>query len=129
ASLTSKPRIWHFGLRRGRLWSTVGWAVLGLATFYVLSAIYQTAVHPHGKQHVAQDLGAGGSTVGIIAAAFSVVVIAPVCEEVFFRGFFYRALRTRMNVPVAALIDGTVFGLIHVAGSPVGILPVLAILG
>src|SRR5206468_6117833 len=49
ASLTSKPHLWHFGLKRGRFWSTAGWAALGLASFYALSAVYLAAVHPHGK--------------------------------------------------------------------------------
>jgi membrane protease YdiL (CAAX protease family) len=30
-----------------------------------------------------------------------------VAEEIFFRAFFYRALRTRLSVWSAALIDGS----------------------
>jgi membrane protease YdiL (CAAX protease family) len=130
ASLTRKPKPWHFGLRRARFWPTVGWAGLGLLTFYVCAAAYAAAVHPHGQQKVAEDLGAkNGSTLAIAAAAFAVIVIAPACEEMFFRGFFYRALRTRMGVAAAALIDGVVFGAIHAAGSPATLLPILALLG
>jgi membrane protease YdiL (CAAX protease family) len=36
-----------------------------------------------------------------------------VAEEFFFRGFFYRALRSRYSILVAALIDGLLFGIIH----------------
>jgi uncharacterized protein len=39
-----------------------------------------------------------------------------VAEEFFFRGFFYRALRSRYSVLVAVLIDGLVFGIIHYQG-------------
>jgi membrane protease YdiL (CAAX protease family) len=42
-----------------------------------------------------------------------VICVAPVAEEFFFRGFFYRALRSRYSVLVAALIDGILFGIIH----------------
>jgi membrane protease YdiL (CAAX protease family) len=42
-----------------------------------------------------------------------VICVAPVAEEFFFRGFFYRALRSRWSVPVAAGIDGLLFGVIH----------------
>ena len=61
------------------------------------------------------------------------MAVAPVVEEFFFRGFFYRALRGRMSIAVAALIDGGVFGIIHFQfGSGVDgllILPPLAVLG
>jgi hypothetical protein len=40
-------------------------------------------------------------------------MVAPVVEEVFFRGFFYRALRTRYSVALAAIVGGVVFGVIH----------------
>ena len=40
------------------------------------------------------------------AVALAVIVVAPVAEEIFFRAFFYRALRTRLPVWSAALIDG-----------------------
>jgi membrane protease YdiL (CAAX protease family) len=42
-----------------------------------------------------------------------VICVAPVAEEFFFRGFFYRALRSRYSILVAALIDGVLFGVIH----------------
>jgi membrane protease YdiL (CAAX protease family) len=60
-----------------------------------------------------------------------IICIAPFCEEFFFRGFFYGALRTRFSVAVAAVIDGLVFGLIHFEGGEDGLLivPPLAILG
>ena len=62
---------------------------------------------------MAQDLGADQGTFGMIAAGFMIICVAPVAEEFFFRGFFYRALRSRYSVLVAALIDGLVFGVIH----------------
>jgi membrane protease YdiL (CAAX protease family) len=39
--------------------------------------------------------------------------VAPIAEEFFFRGFFYRALRNRFPIFVAAALDGIVFGFIH----------------
>ena len=61
--------------------------------------------------------------------SLAVIVVAPVTEEFFFRGFFYRALRNRLRVWSAALIDGLVFGSLHfqyVANSAV-ILLVIAV--
>jgi membrane protease YdiL (CAAX protease family) len=132
ASFTRKPEPWHFGLRRTRFWPAVGWAALGLFSFYVLAAIYSAAVQPDAEQTVAQDLGADEGSFGLIAAGFMIVCVAPVAEEFFFRGFFYRALRSRYSILVAAAIDGLLFGLIHYSGSGADgllILPPLAALG
>ncbi len=52
-------------------------------------------------------------TFGLIAAGFLIVCVAPAAEEFFFRGFFYKALRSRYSVLAAAAIDGGLFGLIH----------------
>ena len=82
-------------------------------TFYVLAALYTAIVQPDAEQTVAQDLGADQGTFGLIAAGFMVICVAPVAEEFFFRGFFYRALRSRYSVLGAALIDGLLFGAIH----------------
>jgi membrane protease YdiL (CAAX protease family) len=113
ASFTRKPRPEHFGLRPTRFWPAVGWAVLAIAVFYVAIAIYTAVLQPDAEQTVAQDLGAEQGTFGLIAAGFMVVCVAPLAEEFFFRGFFYRALRTRYSVIAAAAIDGLLFGSIH----------------
>jgi membrane protease YdiL (CAAX protease family) len=132
ASFAGKPRPEQFGLRRSRFWPTVGWASLGLVSFYALAALYTAIVQPDAEQTVAQDLGADQGTLGMIAAGFMVVCVAPVAEEFFFRGFFYRALRSRYSVLVAALIDGVLFGVIHwdlSSADGLLIIPPLAALG
>jgi len=132
ASFVARPMAWQFGLRRTRFWAAVGWALLGLFAFYVFAAVYTALVQPDVEQTVTQDLGADQGTVGLIAAGLVVVVVAPVAEEFFFRGFFYRALRSRFSVMAAAIIDGLVFGVIHwdfQTADGLLILPPLAALG
>jgi membrane protease YdiL (CAAX protease family) len=132
ASFTRKPRAEDFGLRPTRFWPAVGWAGLGMTSFYVGVAIYSAIVQPDAEQTVAQDLGADQGTFGLIAAGFMVICVAPVAEEFFFRGFFYRALRSRWSPLVAAGIDGLLFGVIHFDFSGADallILPPLAALG
>jgi uncharacterized protein len=116
ASFAGRPRPSHFGLRVAPFWPTVGWAALGMASFYAFAAIYGAAVQPDIDQNVTESLGADQGALGLAAAGFVVICIAPVAEEFFFRGFFYRALRGRFSVLVAAVIDGLVFGIIHYEG-------------
>lgn len=132
ASMTRRPRAWHFGLRRTRFWPAVGWAALGMFTFYVVAAIYAAIVQPDAEQSITESLGANEGTVGLIVAGLMVICVAPVAEEFFFRGFFYRALRSRFSIWVAAAIDGALFGIIHFDFSGADallILPPLALLG
>ena len=131
ASMTLRPRAWHFGLNRTAFWQAVGWAALGIFAFYFFAAIYSILLEPDAEQGVTDALGADESTFGLISAGFMVVVVAPVAEELFFRGFFYRALRSRYGILGAALIDGLLFGAIHwdFTGEGLEILPPLALLG
>ncbi|HEX8051690.1 MAG TPA: CPBP family intramembrane glutamic endopeptidase [Thermoleophilaceae bacterium] len=130
ASLTVRPRAWQFGLRRSRFWPTLGWAALGFATYWVLAIAYSAAVQPDAEQETLESLGTDESTLFLVGAAVLVIVLAPLAEEIFFRGFFYRALRTRLPIVAAALVDGAIFGAIHFENADMAvILPVLAILG
>jgi membrane protease YdiL (CAAX protease family) len=59
-----------------------------------------------------------------------VVLLAPLGEETFFRGFLYRGLRRRLSVWPAALVSGALFGLIHFQGwSFLLIVPSLVMVG
>jgi len=120
ASFSAPPRPSHFGLRTAPFWPAVGWAALGWFSFWVFAAVYGSVVQPDVDQRVTESLGADEGTLGLVAAGFVVICIAPVAEEIFFRGFFYRAVRGRFSVLVAAIIDGLVFGLIHYEGCEEG---------
>lgn len=113
ARAVAAPRPWQFGLRRAPLWRTVGWAALGMLAFYVLTAVYAAIVQPDVEQDVVDSLGANDGTLGLVAAGLMVMVVAPFVEEFFFRGFFYRALRTRYPIYAAAVVNGAIFGVIH----------------
>lgn len=41
------------------------------------------------------------------------VVVAPVSEELYFRGFLYPAMRARLGAPLAIIASAAIFGLLH----------------
>jgi membrane protease YdiL (CAAX protease family) len=132
AGMVSPPKPWQFGLRATPFWRAVGWATAGMVAFYTFAAVYSVLVHPSAEQTVTQDLGADQGTLGLIVAGATVILIAPAVEEFFFRGFFYKALRTSLPVLAAALVDGLLFGAIHydfTGTDALLILPPLAALG
>ncbi len=127
ASMKRKPRPWHFGIRATRLWPTVGWALLAFALMLALELGY-IELFQVDETNV-EELGEDSLVAGF-AVSTAVIVVAPVAEEIFFRAFFYRALRTRLPVWSAALIDGLVFGSLHFQGIDTAIiLPVIALFG
>jgi uncharacterized protein len=127
ASFKRRPQAWHFGARATRFWPTAGWATLGFAVLIGIEIGYVEWLDVDETN--VEDLGKDSPLAGI-AIALATIVVAPVAEELFFRAFFYRALRSRLRMWSAALIDGLVFGALHFQGPDSAvILPVIAVVG
>jgi membrane protease YdiL (CAAX protease family) len=120
---------WQFGFRRVRLGSAIGWVAMAWTIFFVASAVYAKLVHAPETSNQAQDLGAGNSTVNLVAVAVLVTVVAPLAEELFFRGFMFTALHRWLGWLPGALITGAIFALIHIGSVDPVFLPPLALLG
>ncbi|HTU87391.1 MAG TPA: type II CAAX endopeptidase family protein [Solirubrobacteraceae bacterium] len=132
-----RPQPWQFGYRRIPLSLGFGAFALGAVGYYVVTALYQSVVNLHGTDKLPQDLGVGTSTAALIGAAVFVIVIAPIAEEFFFRGFLFGTLR-RWHIKiagrdigtwVAAIITGIVFGLAHTGSADAQYLIPLGFLG
>jgi membrane protease YdiL (CAAX protease family) len=122
------PRPEDFGLRSARLWSSLGLVLAGYGVFIALSAVWTSALDITDRENVPVQLGTYDSGLALAAAVLLVCVIAPVCEELFFRGYVFSALRRR-GLFVAAGVTGLAFGLAHVVSSPIGFIVPLAALG
>src|SRR3954471_11783233 len=129
ARLAARPRPAQFGLRPTRFWRATGLIVLTWVGFFAFSAIWVAALGITERDDLPDQLGADNGTVALIAVMILVCVVAPVCEEVFFRGYFFTALRNWKGVWPAAIITGLVFGAIHAGSAPVGYLVPLAVFG
>jgi membrane protease YdiL (CAAX protease family) len=129
AGLVTRPRPWQLGLNGASLKFTAGIAAIGIFAYFLFSLVYAAIVQPDEPQKVVDDLGADTNTLLLVSGALVVIVVAPVCEEIFFRGFLYRVLRLRMSFWLAAVIDGLLFGLVHASSTSLAALPILAFLG
>lgn len=99
---------------------------------YLVSALALALIAGEPEQtDIAERLGFDEGLATAILAGVLIVLVAPVCEEVFFRGFFFSGLRRRLPFGAAALASGLVFGLIHlgdanlIAGAQLAILGVI----
>jgi membrane protease YdiL (CAAX protease family) len=118
----------RLGLRRFAL-SALGWMLLALFLYYLFAGLFSSLVLEPKQDDIAEDLGIGDESVVVAVAAVVLIVgLAAISEEMFFRGFVFSGLRSRMTVWPAAVISGLVFGLVH---APTGITTVipLAVLG
>ena len=123
-------RSWQFGLRRpGAGWYSAGAMILLLLiVFVVLSVAWSEAVNPT-KEKLLEQLGTHEGALMLLLSAGLTCVVAPICEELLFRGFIFTALRNWRGTLPAALITGLLFGGVHVGSAPVLDLVPLAGLG
>jgi membrane protease YdiL (CAAX protease family) len=129
AQLAGRPTAVDFGLRRPPLKRAVGLLVLVWFGFYAISALWVLALGIDEHQELPDRLGADQGTLNLLAVVVLITVIAPLGEELFFRGYFFGALRNWRGVWPAAIGTGVVFGAIHAGSAPVGFLVPLAFFG
>lgn len=128
-SLGGRLRLGPLGLRMPARPGRAAALVLGsYVLFLAIAAGWTNALGISDRENVALDLGTRDSTAALVGAALLVTVMAPLAEELFFRGFIFGGLRRR-GLPVALLVSGAAFGAAHGASSPVGFLLPLAVLG
>ena len=118
------------GFRAVRLWVVVGAAVGGLAIIYLAGILYSLAADLlHFPVQTNIDIvlkGAEAAPYTAVAILLSAVIVAPFCEEAFFRSFLFQGMRLRMNVWLAVVLSAIIFGIGH--GDP-GSLALLIVIG
>jgi membrane protease YdiL (CAAX protease family) len=114
-----RTTIEDIGLQRLPYWRDMLMAPVGLVIYLVLSFvlfIIVSAVVPGFNSTQQQVTGFSGITqqYELILAFMTLVVVAPVAEEVLFRGYLLGKLRKLFPTWLAILATSILFGLIHV---------------
>jgi membrane protease YdiL (CAAX protease family) len=122
-------RLRQFGFRPTPFGSALGWLVLAWVMFIVFSFAWSIALDIQETDDLPNELGADGSTAALVAIALLVCVMAPIAEEVFFRGFVFTSFRRTLGMPVAAILTGAIFGAIHLGGTEIEFIVPLAVFG
>ena len=120
---------WHFAIRpTGGRWALLGFrrvkpisttliAIAGITICQVLVIGYVQLVDWLGIDFLVPENPFESWDIDPISfaiIAFSAVVIAPLVEEIFFRGFMYQAFRKTMRLWPAAILTSLIFGLAHI---------------
>jgi membrane protease YdiL (CAAX protease family) len=109
------------GLRRPRSW----WRAAGIAALIVIATLVVSAAvapfgNPEREQGLVPEHWDSSRAAQFAAFAVAVTMLAPIAEELLFRGVGYGLLEP-FGQPAAVVVVGLAFGLIHglVTGFPV----------
>jgi uncharacterized protein len=88
--------------------------IVALFTAYAVNIVLALAVGTDDavEQQLLQDALGGGVT--LLLAGFIAVIVAPIVEEIVFRGVLFRALADRIGLWVGAIISSALFAVIHI---------------
>jgi uncharacterized protein len=109
--------------------SAFGWIAAVIFGYFAFAILFSVLIVTPEQEDIGEELGIGDETLAVaVIAVILIVVLAPVSEELFFRGFVYGGLRSKLSFWPALVIAGLIFGSIH---APTGITTVipLAVLG
>ncbi len=118
----------EIGLTRGKgIWREIAWgpiayvAALPLVAVGVLITLFIvriTGENPSQGMHpiVPMIKGPDSTPLTVLMALIIAVVLAPLLEEMTFRGFFYNALRSRFSPLVSIAVSAAFFAGIHPQG-------------
>ena len=128
AWLTWKARDWRrlvgiaFGAKGARD-AAVGFG-LGALLYVVVGVVVAVPLLSIFRQLFGVDVSPpeqipGGLSINAkLLTAFLALVLAPITEELFYRGIFYRSLRDRHGVLIGAVVSAVLFGASHVVDAP-----------
>lgn len=109
----------ELGLNTWMSWADLLLAPAGFIVYLILSLILTTLASglPFYNAEQVQDTGFSQLSQGYeyLLAFFTLVVIAPVAEEILFRGYLLGKLRKHLPIWVAVLVTSVLFGAIHLA--------------
>lgn len=113
----------ELGLTGLPTWTDIGLAPIGLVVYFLLAAalvafftfLSEQGVFPWFDASQAQEVGFSNlyAPLDRIVAFVSLVVIAPLAEEIIFRGWLYGKLRARLSLIPAILLTSVLFGAVH----------------
>lgn len=102
-------------------WGVLGWATAAIVATFVFNIMYTVVIETLDigalksacDDQVPKELQ--DSTVAMVVASVVFVTFAPVCEEIFFRGFVFPGFWRAFGVVLGAVASGFVFSVAHIS--------------
>ncbi|MFH1534113.1 MAG: type II CAAX endopeptidase family protein [Nitrospirota bacterium] len=118
----------NFGINKVSVWNIIKLVASGYLLFLGISFIVYlltlyTDIRIPGYQVQERILPLFGDNVlALIISGVLIIAVAPVIEEVFFRGFLLRSLSNKMGIFYGSILTALIFALLHL--QPSSIIPV-----
>jgi membrane protease YdiL (CAAX protease family) len=106
------------GMNRLLAWMDIGLAPAGFVVYFLVSAllVYLIGLAIPGFNVTQIQENGFGSMIHyyqLLLAFITLIIVAPIAEEVLFRGFLYGKLRKVVPIWVAIFATSVIFGLVH----------------
>lgn len=113
-----RTSIVDIGLQRLPRWMDFVWLLAGVFVYLILTALVTGAamvLFPQNNYTEAQDVGftSLANHWEFILAFVSLVIVAPVAEEVIFRGYLFGKLRKYASVVISVILTSLLFAIAH----------------
>ncbi|MFZ0011824.1 MAG: type II CAAX endopeptidase family protein [Halobacteriota archaeon] len=123
-----KEKLSSLGLKTKKLPKALLYGVVGFVVAYILADIivaYPIQQH-FGVDPTQQALSQSATVSGLLPLILlSAVIIAPIAEEIVFRGYLYKAFRDRFKPWYAIIMSAALFSAIHL--EPLAAVPLFVI--
>jgi membrane protease YdiL (CAAX protease family) len=106
------------GLRQTPFWPAVGACVVMMVGWWIFQLLVVLIFGQPEQQDLVEELKTERSALVLVSFGLLVCVLAPICEELFFRGLMFRVFADRMGLIGGAVLSGAIFGLVHLTGGP-----------
>lgn len=108
----------ELGLQRWPSWSDVGIAPAGFFVYLIVTGVLVTLAQQYLTfidWDQAQEIGYSqvGGQLEVILAFVMLVIVAPIAEEIIFRGYLLGKLRKYAPTWLAILVTSILFGMVH----------------
>ena len=127
-----KPTREKLGLTDLPTFTDVGIAILGFIACMIISGIIINILSniPGFNAAEAQEIGYSSQIYGFdrVVAFIALVIVAPIAEEIIFRGWLYEKVKSYSSVAIATAVISILFGFLHGqwnVGIVVGIMSVI----
>lgn len=95
-------------------WKLIGLYSVGLLIGAVIIVVLTSFIGNSWENSKTEAMQQNVTFFTVLIAFISAAVISPIYEEIFYRGFLYRWLRTRMGLTGALLLSSLIFTIIHI---------------
>lgn len=110
-----KTSLTEMGIEGNLTWTDIGLAPIGFVVYLIMGMIGQWLT-PFVDWSAEQDIGYDWSNLigaDLLMTAIAVVIIAPIAEEVIFRGYLYGKLKQIMPIWLVVVLVSALFGVMH----------------